>query len=76
MGLLNKMRALLPKAMERLESEIESENGWKVALEITKMAGLGYGQISNIGHDQVDNLLREIAEKRMTDELFSTPSDY
>jgi hypothetical protein len=30
---LDKMRALVPKAMERLEKEIDNENGWKIALK-------------------------------------------
>src|SRR4051812_14230188 len=33
---IDRIRALVPKAMERLEKEVDGENGWKVALEVIK----------------------------------------
>lgn len=73
---IDKMRALVPKALERLEQEFDSKYGWKIALEIIKLAGLESNHIKNIGHDNSDKILNELAEKRMTEELFSTTSEY
>lgn len=73
---IDKMRALVPKAMERLEQEFDSKYGWKIALEIIKLAGLEGNHIKNIGHDDADKILTELAEKRMTEELFTTTSEY
>lgn len=72
---IDRMRALLPKAMERLEQEIDAEHGWKIALEVIKIAGIGNKHVQSIGHDEVEKLIREEAEKRSTDELFSLVSD-
>lgn len=73
---IDKMRALVPKAMERLEQEFDSKYGWKIALEIIKLAGLENNLLKNIGHDDADKILTELAEKRMTEELFTTTSEY
>jgi hypothetical protein len=66
---LDKMRALVPKAMERLEKEIDNENGWKIALEVIKIAGIENRHINGIGHDDADKILSEEAQKRLSDEL-------
>jgi len=72
---IDKMRALVPLAMERLKKEFESENGWKVALEVIKIAGIEGEQIKDVGHDNSDKILNELAEKRTRDELFTSISD-
>lgn len=72
---IDKMRALVPKAIERLEKEVGSENGWKIALEIVKIAGLERQQIMNIGYDNPEKILNELAEKRTMDELFINTSN-
>lgn len=73
---LDRLRTLLPKAIERLEQEVENENGWKIALELIKLIKIDSNQIINIGHDNADQLLTEQAEKRRTEELFTNTSDY
>ncbi|MEW9110738.1 MAG: hypothetical protein AB2374_15415 [Cytobacillus gottheilii] len=73
---IDKLRALVPKAMERLEKEVDGENGWKVALEVIKFAGIESKYIREIGHDEADEILTELAEKKMNQELFSMTSDY
>lgn len=72
---IEKMRSIIPKALERLEQEIEEENGWKVALEIIKITGVGDKEFQRIGHDEVDKLIREEAEERSKNELFSLIND-
>ncbi|MCM3670278.1 hypothetical protein M3181_14945 [Mesobacillus maritimus] len=73
---IDRMRSLIPKAIERLEKEIDMENGWKVALEIIKISGIENQHIQGIGHDEVEKIIEEEAEKRSTEKLFSTVSDY
>src|SRR5699024_9163706 len=72
---IDKMRSLIPRAMERLEQEINEENGWKVALEIIKIVGIGDREFQRIGHDDAEKIIREEAEKKSQDELFSLTSD-
>ncbi|MBM6599550.1 helix-turn-helix domain-containing protein [Priestia megaterium] len=72
---VDRMRALMPKALERLEQEIEVENGWKIALEIIKMAGIEKQHIKDIGHDDAKKILNELADKEMFNNLFSSTSD-
>ncbi|MEH6917495.1 hypothetical protein V7Y60_25795 [Priestia megaterium] len=71
---IDKIRALVPKALERLEQEIEVENGWKIALEIVKIAGLEKQHIKDIGHHDAEKILNELADKEMLDDLFSATS--
>lgn len=73
---LDKMRALLPKAMERLEQEVDSKHGWKIALEIMKLIKIEGSHIKDIGHDDADKILTELAEKRWTEELFTNTGSY
>ncbi|MDS9471555.1 hypothetical protein [Sporosarcina pasteurii] len=72
---IEKMRSIIPIALERLEQEIEVENGWKVALEIIKITGVGDKEYQRIGHDEVDKLIREEAGERSKNELFSLNND-
>ncbi|MEH7373293.1 hypothetical protein [Priestia megaterium] len=73
---IDRMRALVPKAMERLEQEFEHKHGWKVALEIIKLAGVEGKHINNIGHESSDKIINELAQKRAEEKLFSSTSDY
>jgi hypothetical protein len=73
---LDRMRALLPKAMERLERELDSKHGWKIALEVLKLIKIESSHIKNIGHDDADKILTEQAEKRWNEELFSNTDSY
>ncbi|WP_407271410.1 helix-turn-helix domain-containing protein [Radiobacillus sp. PE A8.2] len=73
---IDRIRALVPKAMERLEKEVKGEHGWKVALEVIKLAGIENKYIREIGHDEADEILTELAKKKMNQELFSMTSDY
>ncbi|MFC5713834.1 hypothetical protein ACFPU1_13755 [Thalassorhabdus alkalitolerans] len=73
---IDKMRAILPKAIERLEKEIEKEHGWKVAIELLKISGVNNTHITTIGHEEVDKILGDEAEKKLNEELFSNVSDY
>lgn len=73
---IDRIRALVPLALERLEQEIEDKHGWKVALEIIKIAGIESQYIKNTGHETSEKILNELAEKRTTQELFSNTSDY
>jgi phosphoribosyl 1,2-cyclic phosphodiesterase len=73
---IDRIRALVPKAMERLEKEFDGENGWKVALEVIKLAGIESKYIREIGHDEADKILTELAEQKMNQELFSITDDY
>lgn len=73
---IDRMRALLPKAMERLEQEVDSEHGWKIALELIKLIKIESNHIKNIGHDDADKILNEKAEKRWNEELFINTYSY
>ncbi|NEU29175.1 hypothetical protein GN156_00055 [bacterium LRH843] len=73
---IDKIRALVPKAMERLEKEFDGENGWKVALEVIKLAGIESKYIRDIGYDDADKILTELAEQKVNQELFSITDDY
>lgn len=73
---LDKIRSLLPKAMERLEQEVDSKHGWKIALEIIKLMKIESNHIKNIGHDNADKILSEQAEKRLNDKLFINTNSY
>jgi hypothetical protein len=73
---IDRIRALVPKAMERLEKEVDGENGWKVALEVIKLAGIESKYIRNIGHEDADSILTELAQKKINQELFSTTDDF
>lgn len=73
---IDKIRALVPKAMERLEKEVDGENGWKVALAVIKLVGIESKNIKEIGHDEADKILTELAEKKVHQELFSITDDY
>ncbi|MEH7403358.1 hypothetical protein V7148_20545 [Gottfriedia acidiceleris] len=73
---LDKMRSLVPKALERLENEIDNDNGWKVALEVIKIAGIENKHINEIEHDDAEKILNDEAEKRYQKDLFSNVSDY
>ncbi|MGZ9871790.1 hypothetical protein ACU3L3_25810 [Priestia endophytica] len=72
---IDRMRSLLPKAVNRLEQEIDTDNGWKIALEVIKIAGIENKHLQIIGHDEVEKLIREETEKKSTDELLSIVSD-
>lgn len=73
---IDKMRALVPKAMERLEQEISNEHGWKIALEIIKLVGIENTHIKDIGYDDPDKILTEQVEKKLTRELFTNANEY
>ncbi|MCM3195813.1 hypothetical protein [Priestia megaterium] len=40
------------------------------------MAGIESSHIKNIGHDNSDKILNELAQKRTTEELFSNTNEY
>ncbi|MEH7468325.1 hypothetical protein V7195_17505, partial [Priestia megaterium] len=48
---LDRLRAIIPKSMERLEKELDSNQGWKVALEVMKLIKIEHIDIKDIGHD-------------------------
>lgn len=73
---IDKIRALLPRAIERLEKELDCENGWKVSMEILKLVGIEGSQFKTFGHLEADKILSEEAENRVKDEMFSVTSDY
>jgi len=73
---LDKIRSLIPRSIERLEKEVESENGWKVALEIIKLAGIKHKDIINVGHEEPDKILTELAQQKQTEDLFNISDDY
>ncbi|WP_453992372.1 hypothetical protein [Bacillus nitroreducens] len=68
---IDKMRSLIPKSLERLEEELDKDYGWKVALEIIKITGIGDKESHRIGHADAEKLIKEEAEKRSTADLFS-----
>ncbi|MBE2973394.1 hypothetical protein [Priestia megaterium] len=73
---IDKIRTLVPKAIESLEREIEAENSWKVALEILKIAGISSNDVKQIGKDDPNQLLTEAAQQKMMDELISATNNY
>lgn len=73
---IDRLRALVPLAIERLEQEIENTHGWKVALEVIKIAGIESQHVKNTGHETSEKILNELAESRATQDLFSNTSDY
>ena len=39
-GSVDRLRSLLPRALERIEQELDGPNGWRVALHLLKIVGL------------------------------------
>ncbi|MES5265451.1 helix-turn-helix domain-containing protein [Priestia megaterium] len=72
---IDKMRALVPKAIEKLEKEIEGLNGWKVSMEIIKIAGINGEYIMDTGKDSSDKILNDLAQKRATEEMYGSIND-
>ncbi|MEW4278912.1 hypothetical protein [Priestia megaterium] len=70
---LDRLRALLLKAMEQLEKEVERDHGWKIALELIKLIKIKSNDLTNIGHDNTDKILSAEAQQRSTEELFTYP---
>ncbi|MEH6986174.1 hypothetical protein, partial [Priestia megaterium] len=68
---IDKIRSLIPKAIERLEQELESGDGWRVALNIIKITGIEGGQVRDVGHDKPHKILNELAEQRTLEELYT-----
>lgn len=73
---IDRIRNLVPKAIERLEQEIEAENSWKVALEIVKIAGISSNDVKHIGKEDPNQILSEMAQQKMMNELISTTNSY
>ncbi|UOQ44576.1 hypothetical protein MUN89_00930 [Halobacillus salinarum] len=73
---MDRMRALIPKAVQRLEKEVDNENGWKIALEILKITGINSRDLMGIGHDEVDKILTTEAKIKLDEELFNQVSDH
>ncbi|MFU1991976.1 hypothetical protein [Priestia megaterium] len=73
---IDRIRNLVPKAIERLEKEIEADNNWKVALEIVKIAGISSNDMKHVGKDDPNQLLTEIAQQKTMNELISATSNY
>ena len=46
---VDRLRGLLPRAVERLEAELDGPNGWKVALRLIEVAGLAQPQGTHLG---------------------------
>lgn len=40
---VDRLRSLLPKAVERLETELDGPQGWRVALRLVDLVGLATG---------------------------------
>jgi hypothetical protein len=62
----DRMRSLLPKALDRLEKTLMDDNdpnGWRAALEMVKSAGLyAKGGLGEIGEDDVRAIAKKAAE--------------
>ena len=71
-GSIDKMRALVPMAMEKLEREIEGPNGWKVSMEIIKICGINGKHMKDTGKDSSDKILNDLAQKRATEEMYGS----
>lgn len=69
---IDKMRALVPMAMEKLEKEIEGPNGWKVSMEIIKICGIDGKHMKDTGKDSTDKILNDLAQKRATEEMYGS----
>ena len=76
---LDQLRQLLPRALDRLDRELDDgQNGWRVALEVLKLAGVGsLPNLGDIGPDDAVAVLDAEAKERVTSlEVRFGPSDY
>jgi hypothetical protein len=46
---VDRLRELLPRAVERLEAELDGPNGWRIALRLVEQAGLTQPQGISLG---------------------------
>jgi len=46
-----RLRGLLPKALDRIEAELDQEHGWRVALRLLDVVGVGKAGLGAIGPD-------------------------
>jgi hypothetical protein len=68
-GSVDRLRGLLPRALERIERELDGPNGWRVALHLLKIVGLDtergktYGTIG-IGPSSPEKIIDEEVRRR------------
>jgi hypothetical protein len=68
-GSVDRLRGLLPRALERIEQELDGPNGWRVALHLLKIVGLDtergktYGTIG-IGPSSPEKIIDEEVRRR------------
>jgi len=62
-GMTNRLRGLLPKALEVLQSELEGEHPLPAAVHVLKACGL-YGNISPLGPTEVEDALLAEQERQ------------
>jgi hypothetical protein len=80
----NRLRALLPKAFDALEDELENgTNRGRVAMDVIKLSGIASGRngrpsvgLDQIGAEDPDVLLIERAEARNLSKLLDVPDLY
>ena len=46
---VDRLRMLLPRALDRLEAALDGPEGWKVAVQVIKLAGLDTRDASSLG---------------------------
>jgi hypothetical protein len=60
---IDKMRNLIPKALETVENAIK-QGDVKTALEFLKMAGMGDVFVGNIGEDEPEKIIEKLAKEK------------
>ena len=61
----DRLRDLLPRALDVLAEELEGENGYKVALQLLRITGLGDGRLGEIGPTTGAGVVEEETRWRM-----------
>lgn len=70
---VEKVRALIPRAIDRLEAELDRPAGWRVALKLMEIAGLT--ELGKVGPSDADTIIDEVAQSRRITPLMEMFAD-
>jgi len=67
----DRLRSLLPRALDCLEEALDGPDGSKVALQVVKMTGLGGEGVKPMGQTDADRIIESVARQMDSDFLIS-----
>ena len=74
---VDRLRALLPKALDCLEEALVGPDGWKAAVTLLNLAGLAQGGVAVVGPDTPDGVIgAEAAARHGTATLIRRPGEW